>query len=411
MPRWPALWLLAFLVVTGCTFEATEVLVQFNTDAPADRRMVVTATIYGTDATRRPIVRSWERTDAARASTPGVDAGVVVFPASFAVVPGSGPRDATVTLVLDAVLAGRTATDPAVQFRRLVRFGFTSGRTTVLPVFLSVTCASPAPDCTTVTASRCTVSTRCEETGRTCGDHGQCVDPVVEPHPITPADLEAGVLGGDATLDTHGQDVTTDTRGMDVLPGDTGPCLGGCPAPAHGTAMCLSDVCITSCATGFGNCDGNDANGCESPLDTTTHCGTCGLVCPAAQLCMGGTCVPSCSGGTTLCGGSCADVRTSSTNCGACGNVCASGMECLSGGCVPICTGGSTLCGAVRLLRLRLIQDFMKIIGTPGQPLSINCSLKGGSGEDILIDIAPCKVKDPIWNIVESLWFNTISCH
>ncbi len=349
MPRWPVTWLLACLVLTGCTFEATEVLVQFNTDAPLDRRMVVTATVYGADSTRRPIVRSWERTDAGRASTPGVDAGVVRFPASFAVVPGNGPRDATVTLALDATLAGRTATDPPLQFRRVVRFRFTPGRTTVLPVFLSMSCGSPAPNCTTVPLSRCTVSIRCEEMGRTCGDRGMCVDPLADPHPITPGDREAGVLGGDATLDTRGSDarsdVATDTRGMDVRPGDAGPCSGGCPAPAHGTAMCVSNVCMITCAPGFGNCDANDANGCEAALDSTSHCGTCGQTCPAGQLCMTGACVPSCTGGTVLCGGSCANLQTSSTNCGACGNACASGMECSAGRCVLICAGGTTLCG------------------------------------------------------------------
>ncbi|MFO0624533.1 MAG: hypothetical protein U0325_02875 [Polyangiales bacterium] len=35
--------------------------------------------------------------------------------------------------------------------------------------------------------------------------------------------------------------------------------------------------CENTCRPGFGECDGNDANGCESNLATSTsHCGGCG---------------------------------------------------------------------------------------------------------------------------------------
>ncbi len=57
-----------------------------------------------------------------------------------------------------------------------------------------------------------------------------------------------------------------------------------CALP-NGTGVCASGVCGTpTCATGFGNCDGDAANGCEQ--DLTSDLGNCGAC--------GNACVPSC---------------------------------------------------------------------------------------------------------------------
>jgi hypothetical protein len=46
-----------------------------------------------------------------------------------------------------------------------------------------------------------------------------------------------------------------------------------------------------ACLAGFGNCDGNDANGCEVVLDSDSHnCGACGHACAVNQSCSGGVC-------------------------------------------------------------------------------------------------------------------------
>ncbi len=46
---------------------------------------------------------------------------------------------------------------------------------------------------------------------------------------------------------------------------------GGCAATSTGLT-CLP----IQCATGFADCDGNIANGCEAALDTLDNCGACG---------------------------------------------------------------------------------------------------------------------------------------
>jgi hypothetical protein len=58
---------------------------------------------------------------------------------------------------------------------------------------------------------------------------------------------------------------------------------GGCGlacARANATATCAGGACrIDTCNLGFANCDGLDANGCETPLGTIDNCLICGDRC------------------------------------------------------------------------------------------------------------------------------------
>lgn len=54
-------------------------------------------------------------------------------------------------------------------------------------------------------------------------------------------------------------------------------------------ARCTNGSCTPlSCDTGYFDCDGNEANSCESRLQEQGHCGTCDTVCPAGQSCRPG---------------------------------------------------------------------------------------------------------------------------
>ena len=79
-----------------------------------------------------------------------------------------------------------------------------------------------------------------------------------------------------------------------------------CPARTNATATCNGTACGFTCNSGFGNCDGNAANGCETNLNTTdNHCGACGSACSASQACVSGSCVTVCTSetcGQTGCG-------------------------------------------------------------------------------------------------------------
>jgi hypothetical protein len=70
-----------------------------------------------------------------------------------------------------------------------------------------------------------------------------------------------------------------------------GSCMNACPTPANGVAGCAASACtLASCNTGFANCDGNAANGCEkSVLTDPMNCGGCGLVCGSGT-CNAGVC-------------------------------------------------------------------------------------------------------------------------
>ena len=87
-----------------------------------------------------------------------------------------------------------------------------------------------------------------------------------------------------------------------------------------------------SCAVGFADCDHNPGNGCETNTETDwRNCGQCGLLCPSSGLgyaCRGGQCMTGvCSAGFADCDGNEANdcetnTATSVDNCGECDQPC-----------------------------------------------------------------------------------------
>jgi hypothetical protein len=129
-----------------------------------------------------------------------------------------------------------------------------------------------------------------------------------------------------------------------------GTCNTSC-RPANGTGVCAAGRCgVATCDVGFGNCDGNVANGCETPLDTNSHCGACGTACTTGSFCSDGTCVAACSSPTSYCAGTqtCNDLSTDTLNCGACGRTCAvpanASSTCASSACGFSCNGSYANC-------------------------------------------------------------------
>ncbi|MBI2395525.1 MAG: hypothetical protein HYV09_38520 [Deltaproteobacteria bacterium] len=125
-----------------------------------------------------------------------------------------------------------------------------------------------------------------------------------------------------------------------------GSCGNACPAVANATSTCSSGTCGFTCLTGFADCDGNAANGCEVNLTSdVAHCGTCGKVCTVANgtpACVGGACgIAACSGPFRDCNSSVSDgcevdTASSTSHCGGCGAACAlanATATCSSGAC------------------------------------------------------------------------------
>jgi hypothetical protein len=87
---------------------------------------------------------------------------------------------------------------------------------------------------------------------------------------------------------------------------------GQCDAPCPGQEICSIGVC---CAAGTANCDGLSSNGCEASwLDDGQHCGNCTTVCEPSHFCKSGVCA-ACPAGTYDCDRSGATVCESSEEC------------------------------------------------------------------------------------------------
>ena len=124
-----------------------------------------------------------------------------------------------------------------------------------------------------------------------------------------------------------------------------GFCCSGACANDHGTAACAAGTgaCSVTCAPGWGNCDGNASNGCETNLDPS---GPWTLVDQGD-----GTCNLACDPGWGNCDGDpstgCETDLNTSENCGACGASCPtikcggrpdnpSFQQCVDGACLCV---------------------------------------------------------------------------
>jgi hypothetical protein len=102
------------------------------------------------------------------------------------------------------------------------------------------------------------------------------------------------------------------------------------PAPPNAHRTCATGTCALACNPGFGNCDGAWANGCEADLNTSEqHCGGCNQPCGgenATGNCTNGTCTLICDTGWDDCDGDlangCEADLTLPAHCGSCSNVC-----------------------------------------------------------------------------------------
>jgi hypothetical protein len=100
--------------------------------------------------------------------------------------------------------------------------------------------------------------------------------------------------------------------------------------------ICSNYLCvISSCFPGYGNCDLNDSNGCETFLGTVINCGFCGDACSAGQNCINATC-NSIGNGICDTGETCEQEPTA---CQGYQATCSSEEVCVFGACQPIAEG------------------------------------------------------------------------
>jgi len=103
---------------------------------------------------------------------------------------------------------------------------------------------------------------------------------------------------GDLTLcDVAGSETVrycADLRSDDFNCGACGVSCAPLGHPPGARRRCDFGACVTRCMDGYADCNGNEADGCET--DTTSdprNCGGCGIVCDAiaGQACVAGMCV------------------------------------------------------------------------------------------------------------------------
>lgn len=88
-----------------------------------------------------------------------------------------------------------------------------------------------------------------------------------------------------------------------MSPTDCGACGNACSVN-HANPSCSAGSCIETCDAGWSDCNGFDADGCETDLSSATTCGDCFTTCPVGLACMNGDCqtcgaLPDLSGGMT----------------------------------------------------------------------------------------------------------------
>lgn len=221
-----------------------------------------------------------------------------------------------------------------------------------------IACVAPQGDCDGNVMNGCETDTRTSVTN--CGACGRSCAPGANATPTCMASAcglacNMGFANCNASLVDGCEIDTTSNRSH------CGGCGRVCAAVANATPTCTMSSCGATCNAGFGNCDNNIVNGCEINLNTSPlNCGACGTVCPipanGTATCALGVCGASCSAGFGNCDGNIAngcevDTNNSNSHCGGCGMVCAAPAnattQCGAGRCVITCDNGFTLSGAV----------------------------------------------------------------
>ena len=206
----------------------------------------------------------------------------------------------------------------------------------------------------------------------TCGADGSCASPT-DIHTCGTCSNDCSTLPGVATKSAScskghcaydcvrgyadcagaGNGCATDLS----VPASCGSCSNDCTSLPHvlGKVDCDAGECsfpASSCTAGWGDCNGDPSDGCETALDDAEHCGVCGTSCSGvAAICDASSspvkCASTCSG--TVCGSSCVDTATDAKHCGACDTTCPvpphGQAACAASKCGIQCNDGYTSCG------------------------------------------------------------------
>ena len=191
---------------------------------------------------------------------------------------------------------------------------------------------------------------QCTDTGSDTANCGACGMSCKTPH--AQSTCTAGKCGGGKCDpgwgDCNGNAADGCEANLHVDATNCGKCGAKC-AFANGVAACADHCYIAACQFGYDDCNGDDSDGCETTvLSDKKNCGACGNACAAAPnatvACTNAFCgVTGCNPGFLDCdakGANGCEINGSidANNCGKCGVVCPQGQICKGGGCTcPMC--------------------------------------------------------------------------
>ena len=125
-----------------------------------------------------------------------------------------------------------------------------------------------------------------------------------------------------------------------------GACGTVCPSVPHGTTVCASSMCaVGTCSVPYANCNLVFNDGCEiNTSSNVQHCGGCNQACPpvangiaacASSNCTIGSCIPPYANCNLLYSDGCeVNINTNAAHCGGCNRPCPVGNFCSGGICI-----------------------------------------------------------------------------
>jgi len=128
-------------------------------------------------------------------------------------------------------------------------------------------------------------------------------------------------------------------------PSHCGMCDEACPGFANASAACGKGQCGSICNEGYGDCDSEESNGCETDITTdAAHCSACNAACApganALATCDQSQCALKCTVGFGNCNnddtdGCEADFSSDEAHCSGCNMPCMQNEMCVNAVCVP----------------------------------------------------------------------------
>ena len=200
----------------------------------------------------------------------------------------------------------------------------------------ALACKQGYNDCDGITANGCEVDTQTSPSN--CGTCNQLCG-----WANAVANCAAGVCAlacKQGYDDCDKQNATGCESNLQTSTANCGACSVACGS-ANATPSCNAGLCALACAQGYTDCDGKNPNGCEIDTDASlANCGTCNHACGSANAtpnCIAGGCVLACAQGYGDCDGQnvtgCeSPLATDAFNCGRCGRNCGKGT-CVAGQC------------------------------------------------------------------------------